>query len=233
MHIVITLLLMFGFGMLPPFATLTPMGMKILGVFLGVIYGYTTWDNIIVSLIAIVAFGVTGFSGGFNNAVASMWGNSTVFQSMVLFFTSGSIVYYGFGKWFTRWSLSQKIFHGKPLFYTWCFMFAFMWAGLLVGQTSMILLLTPIWNDIAESCGYSNDTDNFRYFGFGGILLCLIAGGGMITYKGWTLGLANQWAELTGETINLGFQFGVNFILSTIIVTVYVLLGSKVFIVCR
>lgn len=228
-HMVITLLLMFGVGFLPPFATLTPMGMKILGVFLGIVYGYTTWDTIIVSLFAFVAFGITGFNGGFNDAVATMLGNSTVYQSLVLFFTSGSIVYYGFGKWFTRWSLSKKIFHGKPLFYTWCFLFIFMWAGLLVGQTSMILLLCPIWNDIAESCGYNNDKDNFRYFGFGGILLALVSGGGMITYKGWTLGLANQWAELVGAQINLGFQFGVNFILSTLIVTVYVLVGSKVF----
>ena len=41
-HIIITLFLMFGFGFLPPFATLTPMGMRLLGTFLGVIYGYST-----------------------------------------------------------------------------------------------------------------------------------------------------------------------------------------------
>ena len=32
-HIAITLLLMFGFGYLPTFSTLTPVGMKLLGLF--------------------------------------------------------------------------------------------------------------------------------------------------------------------------------------------------------
>ena len=45
-HIVVTFLLMFGFGHLPTFATLTPVGMKVLGVFLGVIYGYSTCEVI-------------------------------------------------------------------------------------------------------------------------------------------------------------------------------------------
>lgn len=45
-HIIITLFLMFGFGFLPPFATLTPMGMRLLGTFLGVIYGYSTCEII-------------------------------------------------------------------------------------------------------------------------------------------------------------------------------------------
>ena len=36
-HIVIFLMILFGVGFLPPFAQITPMGMRVLGVFLGVI----------------------------------------------------------------------------------------------------------------------------------------------------------------------------------------------------
>ena len=226
-NIAITLLLMFGVGFLPPFATLTPMGMRVLGVFLGIVWGYTTWDVVTVSLFAFAAFGFTGFSGGFDAAVSSMLGNSTVYQSLVLYFASGAIVYYGFGKWFTRWSLSRKIFQRSPIFYTWCCMMAFMVAGVFVSQ--MMLLLCPIWNDIADNCGYDKKKDNFRYFGCGGILLSLSLGGGLLAYRGWKLGLANQWAELVGEPINLGFQLVVNLILSIIVITVYVIFGSKVF----
>ena len=46
-HMVITLALMFLFGYLPPFATVTPLGMKLLGVFIGVIYGYSACGDII------------------------------------------------------------------------------------------------------------------------------------------------------------------------------------------
>ena len=56
-HIAITLLLMFGFGHLPTFSTVTPVGMKLLGVFLGVVYGYSTCEVIWPSLFAFIAFG--------------------------------------------------------------------------------------------------------------------------------------------------------------------------------
>ncbi len=226
-HILITLFLMFGFGFLPPFSTLTPVGMKVLGVFLGVIYGYSTCEIIWPSLFAFIAFGLSGYVT-MNAGIASMMGGSIVFQIITQYFTAGAIVIYGFGKWFVRWSLSQKIFKGKPLFYTWCFMFIFMWSGIVISQISMALLLYAIWGDIADSCGY-DEKSSFRYYGFGGILLSLMMGGAMIPYKSWMLGLANTWKEVTGGNINLGFMFLVTGICGTIIITAYVFLGAKLF----
>ena len=37
----ITLILIFGFGFLPPIAPITPVGMRILGILLGLLYGWT------------------------------------------------------------------------------------------------------------------------------------------------------------------------------------------------
>ena len=51
----ITLLLMYGFGYLPAFGGITPVGMKLLGIFLGVIYGYSTCEIIWPSLAAMMA----------------------------------------------------------------------------------------------------------------------------------------------------------------------------------
>ena len=226
-HIAITLLLMFGFGYLPTFSTLTPVGMKLLGVFLGVVYGYSTCEVIWPSLFAFIAFGLSGYVD-MNAGIASMMGGSTVFQIITQYFTAGAIVIYGFGKWFVRWSLSQKLFKGKPLFYTWCFMFIFMWTSIVISQIPMALLLYAVWSDIADSCGYEKNS-TLRYYGFGGILLSLMMGGAMIPYKSWMLGLANTWAQVTGGAINLGFMFLITAICGTIIITAYVFLGAKLF----
>ncbi len=229
-NMVVVAFLMFGFGyIIPPFATVTEMGMRILGIFLGLVYGYTVWSIVPVSIMGIVAFGICGFNASFNATIAATMGSSTVFQSMMLFFTSGAIAYYGFGKWFVRWSLSKEVFHKNPMLYTWFFFFFSIWAGFMVGQTAMILLLMPIWMDIANTCGYSNDKDNFIYYGFGGIFLALVTSGGMLTYKSWLLGLANTWAELVGQPINLALQFAINSILTIIVVTVYCIVGAKLF----
>ena len=224
---VITVFLMFGFGyVVPPFATLTPMGMKILGMFLGLVIGYTVWDVMPVSLLGFVAFGSCGYTT-FNGAVASMWGSSVVYQIMVLSFTSLALVHYGFGPWFARWSLSLKFVQGKPKLYTWFFFYFCSWCGFL-GAPS-VLLLYPMWDSIAEACGYSNDKDNFRYWGLAGILTCQTAGTGMMTYKSWALGLANQWAALVGQPINLAFQFAVNTVLCFVLVTLYWFFGILIF----
>ncbi len=226
-NIIITITFMFGFGQLPPFSTLTPMGMRLLGLFIGVIYGYSTCDVVWPSLFAFIAFGLSGYAN-MNKAISSMMGNPVVFQIITQYFTAGAIVIYGFGKWFVRWSLSQKMFKGKPEFYTWCFMFVFMWSAIVLSQISMALLLYAIWQDIADSCGYDKDS-SFRYFGFGGILLSLMMGGGMIPYKSWMLGLATSWKNVTNVPINMGLMFALTALCGTTVVTLYVFLGAKLF----
>lgn len=225
-HTAVTLLLMFGFGLLPPFATVTPVGMRILGIFLGVIYGYSTCEIVWPSLFAFAAFGMSGYAASFNDAIASMMGGSTVFQIITQYFTAGAIIIYGFGKWFVRWSLTRKIMQGRPVFYTWCFMFIFMWSAVVVNQISMSLLLYAIWADIADSCGYDRES-SFRYYGFGGILISLMMGSAMIPYRSWTLGLAESWRNVTGASINLGQMFLITGAAGSIIITLYVFLGAK------
>ena len=227
-HIAITFALMFGFGCLPPFGTVTQVGMRILGLFLGVIYSYSTLDIVWPSLLAIVVYGLSGYHESMADGIMDMMGTTTVFQVITQNMAAGAIVIYGFGKWFARKSLSLKFFHGKPRLYTWCFMFIFMWAHIVLNTIPTSLMLYAIWNDIAETCGYSKDS-TFRYYGFGAILTALMLGVSMIPYRSWQLGLATSWAKVTGVPINLGFMFVLTGIIGVIVVTAYVILGAKLF----
>ena len=152
-NMAITLLLMFGFGFLPPIGTITPVGMKVLGVFLGVVYGYSTCDVIWPSLFAFIAFGISGYTT-LTGAVTSMMGHSVVFQSITRFITAGALSYYGFGKWFVRKTLSMRIFKSRPEVYVWGLLVIFGLSCFLVDQIMMSLILYGIWTDIAENCGY-------------------------------------------------------------------------------
>lgn len=224
---VITLALMFGFGLLPPFSTLTPVGMKVLGVFLGVIYGYSTCDVIWPSLFAILAFGLSGFTS-MTDAIALTMGNNVVFQSLVSFVAAGALSHYGFGKWFVRWSLSRRLFQGKPLFYAWAFLTLFGLSAAVISQIPLSILLYAIWLDIADSCGYPKES-SFRYVGMGGILLGTILGGGAIPYQSWMLGLAETWAAATGQPLNYGLMALLTLTSTVLILTLYVLASKVVF----
>ena len=71
-HIAIFLLILFGIGFLPPFAQITPMGMKVLGVFLGVIYGWCfialDWPSL-VALVALATSSRTIASGDMGSKI--------------------------------------------------------------------------------------------------------------------------------------------------------------------
>lgn len=226
-NMAVTLFFMFGFRFLPTFASITPVGMAVLGTFIGVIYGYSTCGIIWPSLFAIIAYGSSGYTS-MSAAVQSMLGHSTVFQILMGFICVGALSKYGFGKWFVRWSLSRKIFRGKPLFYTWCFMVIFGLSAVIVSQIQLQLLLYVIWVDIALNCGYDRDSD-FLYFGMGGILMGTTLGSGMIPYNGWKIGLANTWSGLVGTPLNFGLMGLTTAILTVLIITVYILAMRYVF----
>jgi len=66
-HNIVVLLLMFGLKYVPPFGQVTEFGMAILGIFLGIIYGWLTLGFLMPSLCAIFAL---GFSGAYDSLEA-------------------------------------------------------------------------------------------------------------------------------------------------------------------
>lgn len=226
-NMIITLVLMFGFGFLPTFGPVTPIGMKILGIFLGIVYGYSSCDVIWPSLFAIIAYGISGYTT-MGEAITSMMGHNVVFQSIVVFISAGALEYYGFGKWFVRWSLSLKIFKGKPMLYVWTFMTLFGLASIVVSPIVLLILLSSIWVNIAENCGYEKNS-NFVYVGLGGILLGSCLGGAMIPYTSWQYGLAMTWGQVTGTPLNFGIMAAMTIPATILILTVYVFLSKAIF----
>lgn len=56
----ITILLMVGVGFLPPIGTITPYGMKVVGIFLGAVYG---WSTVSIAWPSFLAMVLLAFSG--------------------------------------------------------------------------------------------------------------------------------------------------------------------------
>ncbi len=50
-HIAIMLVITFGVGFLPPFGQITEIGMKVLGCFLGIVYGWIFIEVVAVNLL--------------------------------------------------------------------------------------------------------------------------------------------------------------------------------------
>ena len=81
--------LMFGFRFIPAPDPITPYGMAVIGIFLGLIYGWTVSAGNMVwpSMLAMAAMATTQYGGG-ADVMAAAFGNYTV----VLNFTAGFIM---------------------------------------------------------------------------------------------------------------------------------------------
>ncbi len=70
----ITIILFLGIGHLPPFGQITPMGMKVLAVFIGMLYGWLTVGFAWPSIFGTIMLGLSG-AMSVNQAFSSGWGN--------------------------------------------------------------------------------------------------------------------------------------------------------------
>ncbi|MEE0435652.1 MAG: hypothetical protein UDB11_09690 [Peptococcaceae bacterium] len=95
-HIVITLVIMIGFGFLPAPAPITPFGMQMLGIFFGMVYGWSTVDQIWPSLLGLVLLAICDYNT-IDDVLIEGWGSSTVFVIvLVLVFSQAISVMQGF-----------------------------------------------------------------------------------------------------------------------------------------
>lgn len=145
-HVIITFLFMFGFGFLPTFSTVTPVGMKLIGIFLGLLYAWTTTSLIWPSLLGVVAVAALGIMPMSEFAKIS-FGNSTVIFILFLFFLLGFAEEAGLVRYLGNWFLSRKIAHGHPWMLTFMILFAAFVAGALVNEVAAILIF---WGFITQ-----------------------------------------------------------------------------------
>lgn len=152
-HSLIGIIIMFGFGYLPALEPITPVGMQILGILIGVIYLWCAVDLLWPSVLSIIALGLsdyTNFSGAMNLA----FGNS---QAMLMIFLLAIFVIFenvGLNEWLSSKLLTLPALKGRP----WLFIFIwYMIAYLLSTFTNGIAVILFMWNifyNLAEQTGY-------------------------------------------------------------------------------
>ena len=115
LHFIIVMAFMFLFRFIPPIGTITPYGMAVIGIFIGLIYGWSVdADNLIwTSLLALVAIGMTDF-GNAGKAIASAFGNESVMLMLLGMFFLGMLQDSKLTQWLSNKLLGAKFVQGKP-----------------------------------------------------------------------------------------------------------------------
>ena len=154
-EIAIGIFFMFIFGrVVPPVGTITPMGMQILGVFIGIMFYLTVFesDKSWTALMAIPAVVFTGYTTtpGF---IGTMLGNPTIFQMMMLMALCYVIRESGAGKIIATWFITRRFLKGRPVLFCGVFLWAFLIGSIFLGGYAF-LLAWDILGNIFNSTGY-------------------------------------------------------------------------------
>ena len=116
LNVAVVLFLMFGFGHLPPIAGISELGMKGIGIFLGMIWGWALCGLAWPSLLGVIAVGMSGYMN-VTEALQTMFSDSTTLQVMFVFALIAFLQKSGFAAYLARWFVSRKIAVGRPWIY--------------------------------------------------------------------------------------------------------------------
>lgn len=144
----ISILLMFGFGFLPPFSGLNTLSMQVIGIFLGLLIGWLSVGLVWPSLLAIVALGLTDYAT-FNDVFEIGFGNNTTLIIFFMFLFSAYLNQSGLSEFIAKWFLSRKSLVGHP----WRFTFAIWISAYLICVTTYVYpAILLMWNITYDTC---------------------------------------------------------------------------------
>ena len=199
-NIVVVLLLMFGLQFVPPVGPLTPTGMHVLGIFLGVVYGWSVVDLIWPSIFAIISMSfVEGYTlasvtaGGFGSG--TFWIILFMLMFVMVFERAGGTMY------LATWFITRKFAKGKPILFTFMFLFASFLVGMLNGIASCLLFYTVLYK-ICEQVGYKPH-DKYPLFMIFGITFASMFGSISHSLLGSPLILATAFQAASGIQLTL------------------------------
>lgn len=212
------LFLMFGFGYLPPLAPLTPMGMKVAGIFLGLVFLLCTVSIVWPSMLSVVALGMSGYCT-VPEAIAGGLGSEMVWMMLVMLILSEAMAKSGMGEIIARWIITRDFLNHRPVLFTFIYLWGFGLCSLLVGSIVVVLMSWSIFYSIAELAGYKKG-EKYSTMMLIGCFLSAISFEGLLAFQSWLLGLSRTYQSLTG----LGINYVQYFFIGLVILTLFILL---------
>ena len=137
-------------GFVPAPAPLTPIGVRVLGLFLAFIVGFTMTEH---PWVHIVSFILAMFTGVFPNIAAMMpatWGGDTFLFMVLLFIVIEYLRESGFSKFLSAWLLTRPFLTGHPYRIVGMLMIIAWLLAIFVGIFAGLLLT---WGFIYQICG--------------------------------------------------------------------------------
>ena len=228
--VIACVLLMFGGRFIPPFAAeITPAGMGVLGVFVGVVILWSSVGGAIwPSLLAVVALGCTGYTT-VTGAVASSLGSFMVFNMICVTAMTSALTASGADMKIARWLISRKAWEGRPYLFTFVFLFAFFLISAVTFAFAMIFICWTILRKMAEEMGVTMRHSYFVTMTIYSVVATSL-GEFVIPLKSWQYALCSAFVRNSGGVnVDFGMYIVTTFLLGVVVIALLVLTMRPLF----
>lgn len=227
-NIAIGLALMLLFPLLPPIGTITPVGMKIMGIFLGMVFMWSAVDLIWPSILGLILIALSGYTGEVTGYAAvkmvmkEAFGNDTILGLTFAMMLFGGVQYVGCTKYFIRFMMTRKFINRKPYVIMFMLFFAsYLMAG-LTNVIASLLILWPVCMDLMDKLDYKPG-DKTYYSIIVGIMIGAAFGQPMFPFKGAAMSIVSAYEKISGYSVNVLSYVILTIVMSTLMLLAYML----------
>lgn len=218
---------MLGFGQLPPFPPLTPLGMNLIGIFLGVLYGWIFIEIVWPSLAGLLAMMLVG---GMKPAqlLNKSFGDPIVQMMFFIFVFCATINYYGLSRFISLWFITRKFVQGKPWLFTFIFMASILILGGLTSASPAVIIGWSILYGVCGACGYQKGEGYPTMMVFA-IVFAAQMGMSLIPFKQAALTVLGAYQSMSGYSMDYGKYMLLAALICAVCCGAFIFLGKYIF----
>ena len=227
LHTVVCLLIMFGFGQLPPVEPLTPLGMNLIGIFLGVLYGWVCIEIVWPSLAGLLAMMLVGGMKPVT-LLNNSFGHPIVQMMFFIFVFCATISHYGLSKFISLWFITRKFVAGRPWVFTYTFLGSIFILGGLTSASPAAIIGWSILYGVCEVCGYKKG-DSYPTMMVFGIVFAAQIGQSMIPFKQVALTVFSAYETMSGMGIDYAKYMLIALLICAVCSLLFIVMGKYIF----
>ena len=223
----IVLIIMFGFRYLPAIDPITPQGMHVLGIFIGLLVGWSTVGIIWPCFAAFIGLCMTGLTD-VSSLLAACFG-SDIYVMLLCFFAFMTLVSESkVTNVIINWMISLKFLRGKPWLFSFMLILASFVGSFLVGCFVAIFIIWEIIYNLAKKMG-AKPYEPYPTVMIIGTTIAAILGTVVFPFRATGAVLATTYTAMSGTAVEAGRFFAFAVPLEIVVFIVYLLVCRFVF----
>ena len=212
---------------MPAPAPLTPYGMKVIGIFVGVLYAWVFIDIIwpsFVGLLAIMLLGIMKPVVLLNKS----FGDPIVVMMFFIFVFCATISHYGLSRFISLWFITRNFVKGRPWIFTLTFLGSIFLLGGLTSASPAAIIGWSILYGVCELCGYKKG-DGYPTMMVFGIVFAAQVGMSIIPFKQVPLTVFSAYETMAGVGIDYGKYMVIAILVCVLAAIFFVLMSRYIF----